>query len=102
MAAAMLSLGDLNAELDSLETALMTDDHAGATSCMDLLHAQQERFLAQPGAFDDVAGLFALEGRQQRIMVMMMSQRDDAGRHLRQGASAHRAAHAYLTAGSAA
>jgi hypothetical protein len=35
-------------------------------------------------------------------MVMMMSQRDEAGRHLRHGANANRAAHAYLTAESLA
>ncbi len=98
MSAAPLCLADLNAVLDALETALLGDEHARAGACLDTLNAQQARFLAQPGAFDDVPGLTALEGRQQRIMVMMMSQRDDAARHLRQGVAAGRAARAYLTA----
>jgi hypothetical protein len=102
MATPLLTLADLNAELDTLETALLADDHERASDCLDTLHVNQGRFLAQPGALDDVAGLSALEGRQQRIMVMMMSQRDEAGRHLRHGANANRAAHAYLTAESLA
>ncbi|MCF7752698.1 hypothetical protein KQ945_18205 [Bacillus subtilis subsp. subtilis] len=102
MATTALSLADLNGELDTLEAALLADDHDRASLCLDTLHLNQARFLAQPGALDDVAGLSALEGRQQRIMVMMMSQRDEAARHLRQGVSAGRAAHAYLTAESLA
>lgn len=100
MAATALSLADLNASLDGLEAALLGEDHDQAHTWLDGLHDQQARFLAQPGALDDVAGLSALEGRQQRVMVMMMSQRDDAARHLREGASARRAASAYLTAES--
>lgn len=102
MAHTLLTLAHLNAELDALETALLADDHERAGDCLDRLHLNQARFLAMPGALDDVAGLSALEGRQQRIMVMMMSQRDEAGRHVRHGASANRAAHAYLTAESLA
>ena len=102
MATTLLTLADLNTELDTLETALLADDHERASDCLDTLHVNQARFLDQPGALDDVPGLSALEGRQQRIMVMMMSQRDEAGRHLRHGANANRAAHAYLIAESLA
>lgn len=94
------TLADLNTTLDTLEAALMADDHDRAGLCLEALHVDQGQLLAQPGALDDVVGLRALEGRQQRIMVMMMSQRDEAAQHMRHGVSAHRAAHAYLTAES--
>ena len=100
MTATALTLGDLNAELDTLEAALLADDHDRAGLCLDTLHINQGQLLSQPGALDDVAGLRALEGRQQRIMVMMMSQRDEAAQHMRHGVNAHRAAHAYLSAES--
>lgn len=97
---AALSLDTLNADLDALERALLAEDHDHAAHCLDALHSHQQAWLAQPEALTDVPGLSALEGRQQRIMVMMMSQRDDAAQHLRQGVVAGRAARAYLTAES--
>jgi hypothetical protein len=94
------TLADLNSTLDTLEAAFLDGDHARAGTCLDTLHADQTQLLAQPGGLDDVAGLRALESRQQRLMVMIMSQRDEAAGHVRKGAAANRAAHAYLTAES--
>jgi len=97
---AALSLATLNADLDGVEAALLAEDHAAAAECLDALNAHQQAWLARPDALADVAGMTALEGRQQRIMVMMMSQRDEAARHLRHGVAAGRVARAYLTAES--
>ncbi len=95
-----LSLACLNADLDAVEAALRVDDYLAAGESLDDLDRHQQAWLAQPDALADVAGLTALEGRQQRILRMMAEQRDDAARHLRQGVAAGRAARAYLTAES--
>lgn len=95
-----LSLATLHADLDGVEAALQADDHAAAGECLDDLNRHQQAWLAQPGALADVAGLTALEARQQRLMQRMMGERDEAARHLRHGVTAGRAARAYLTAES--
>jgi len=95
-----LSLACLNADLDAVEAALRVDDYLAAGESLDDLDRHQRAWLAQPDALADVAGLTALEGRQQRILRMMAEQRDDAARRLRQGVAAGRAARAYLTAES--
>ncbi len=93
-----LSLACLNADLDAVEAALRVDDYAAAGVCLDDLDRHQQAWLAQPGPLADVAGLTALESRQQRLLRTMASQRDEAARHLRQNVAAGRVARAYLTA----
>ena len=49
----------------------------------------------------EIAGnLSSLQARQQRIMLFMMRQREDASRHIHNGHQSLRAAQAYLTAES--
>jgi hypothetical protein len=47
-----------------------------------------------------VPGLSSLQARQQRIMLFMMRQREEASRHIHSGHQSLRAAQAYLTAES--
>jgi hypothetical protein len=94
------SLGALNARLDALETALRDENFDEAGLQLDALDAAQRDYLAGPTALFDVPGLSSLQARQQRIMLFMMRQREDASRHIHNGHQSLRAAQAYLTAES--
>ena len=96
----MSSLGALNARLDALETALRDENFDEAGLQLDALDAAQQDYLAGPSALFDVPGLSSLQARQQRIMLFMMRQREDASRHIHNGHQSLRAAQAYLTAES--
>ncbi|NYF35197.1 hypothetical protein [Stenotrophomonas sp. JAI102] len=96
----MSSLGALNARLDALETALRDENFDEAGLQLDALDAAQRDYLAGPSALFDVPGLSSLQARQQRIMLFMMRQREDASRHIHNGHQSLRAAQAYLTAES--
>lgn len=96
----MTSLGSLNARLDALETALQEENFDEAGLQLDALDAAQTTYLAGPSALFDVPGLSSLQARQQRIMLFMMRQREDASRHIHNGHQSLRAAQAYLTAES--
>ncbi|WP_313218273.1 hypothetical protein [Stenotrophomonas sp.] len=96
----MTSLGALNARLDALETALHDENFDEAGLQLDALDAAQRDYLAGPAAGFDVPGLSSLQARQQRIMLFMMRQREEASRHIHSGHQSLRAAQAYLTAES--
>jgi len=94
------SLGSIYARLDALEAALHDENLVEAGRQLDALDAAQRNYLAGPSALFDVPGLASLQARQQRIMLFMMRQREEASRHIHNGHQSLRAAQAYLTAES--
>ncbi|MEB1527980.1 hypothetical protein [Xanthomonas sp. WHRI 7945] len=95
-----VSLDALHAELQQLQQALDSDEHALAERLVAEHDQHLRHYLQQTGA--DVArdGLASLLTLQQAMIAQMCQARDEAGDWLRANRQSNNAARAYSQAGS--